>query len=111
MFAGAASSKRVKGPQLPAEDPEMAKRYLGVVEKKLTVEEDQQRQEAIQDYMTEYNSHFRQKTLLEEHQDKARNKKGKDKRPHDQKLKDFMSRPFDREKDINYSGIDSQKAF
>lgn len=61
--------------------------------------------------MDDYNSHFRQKSLLEEHQERARKHKGSDKRPKDQQLKDFMNRGFDRERDIKYSGIDSKKAF
>jgi hypothetical protein len=65
MFSGAAK-KRVKGPEMKAEEEE-DKRYLGVKDKKLTVEEEGERQAAIQDYMNEYNSHFRQKSLLEEH--------------------------------------------
>ena len=66
MFSSAAK-KRVKGPQLPADQELDTKKYLGVVDKKLTEEEEDQRQAAIKDYMNEYNTHFRQKTLLEEH--------------------------------------------
>jgi hypothetical protein len=57
--------------------------------------------------MNEYNSHFRQKTLLEEHQDKIRDKKSKDHRSHKDKMNDMMSRSFDRERDLKYAGVDS----
>ena len=60
MFAGA-PTKRVKGPYLPpGGDQELdSKKYLGAIDKKLTEEEEQQRQAAIGDYMNDYNEHFR----------------------------------------------------
>lgn len=61
--------------------------------------------------MAEYNSHFRQRSLLEEHQSKAKDRRSKDHRSHKEKVKDMMSRPFDRERDLHRAGIDSQKAF
>jgi hypothetical protein len=48
---------------------------------------------------------------MEEHQEKSRSKKSQDKRSHQDQMKDLMNRSFDRERDIKYSGIDSQKAF
>jgi hypothetical protein len=50
MFSSASKGyKRLKGAQIgPAAEPEIdKKRYLGVVEKKLTEKEEQKRQEAI----------------------------------------------------------------
>ena len=40
MFSGAAK-KRVKGPQLPPEQELDTKKYLGVIDKKLTEEEEE----------------------------------------------------------------------
>jgi hypothetical protein len=48
---------------------------------------------------------------MEEHQEKARMKKVGDKRSHQDQMKEMMNREFDRERDIKYSGMDSQKAF
>jgi len=56
--------------------------------------------------MSEYNTHFRTKSLLQEHQEKAKNKKSLDKRSREQQTRDFMNREFDREKDLR-EGFDS----
>lgn len=61
--------------------------------------------------MDEYNSQFRTKTLLEEHANRKNKDKQKDKRSHNEKLKDQMHKAFDREKDLKHSGMDSQRAF
>ncbi len=87
------------------------KKYLGVVDKKLTAEEEDQRQVAIKEYLEEYNKQNRQKSLLEEHKEKQRMKKAGDKRSHNQKMEDMMGRGFDHERDIKYSRIDPQKSF
>jgi hypothetical protein len=36
--------------------------------------------------MNEYNTHCRQKSLLEQHQEKAKHRKGQDHRPHKEKM-------------------------
>ena len=40
MFSGAAANKRVKGPQLPPQQEIDTQKYLGVLDKKLTEEEE-----------------------------------------------------------------------
>ena len=48
---------------------------------------------------------------MEEHQSKKSDLRSKDKRSKNEKLVDRMHKTFDREKDLKYSGMDSQKAF
>ena len=48
---------------------------------------------------------------MEEHLEKKHERQGKDHRSKNEKLKDQMSKGFEREKDLKYSGIDSQKTF
>ena len=52
---------------MPEDQPVDTKKYLGVIDKKLTEEEEQYRQSHIAEYMEDYNTNFRQKSLLEEH--------------------------------------------
>lgn len=96
------------------------RKYLGVVDVQLTegnsipnifLEQEAERQNAIQEYMQEYNSQYRQKTLMEEHLEKKQDRRSKDHRSKNEKLKDQMLKGFDKEKDLKYSGIDSQKTF
>lgn len=82
-----------------------------MVDRKLDEQEEQERQQAIRDYMEEYNAQFRTKTLMEEHAGRKNKHRQSDNRSHNQKLKDQMGKAFDREKDLKYSGIDSQRAF
>ena len=50
--------------------------------------------------MDEYNSTFRNKSLMEEHLERKREKKQKDKRSKREKINDAMSREFNRDKDL-----------
>ena len=70
------------------------------MEKKLTEEEEIEKQKALREYMDEYNSTFRNKSLMEEHLERKREKKQKDKRSKREKINDAMSREFNRDKDL-----------
>eukprot|EP00347_Sterkiella_histriomuscorum_P011129 403373648 len=110
MFSGAANKRQKNSSN--AQDHEIdPKKYLGVIDKKLNEDEELERQQAIRDYMDEYNSQFRTKSLLEQHQSKKFDKNAKDKRSKNEKLQDRMTKNFDREKDLKYGGLDSSKAF
>lgn len=85
MFSGAGKKRQRTNVQEKPIDPKL---YLGVVDKKLNEEEEEERQRVIKDYMTEYNSHYRTKSLLEEHQSKKHDLKSKDKRSHNEKMRD-----------------------
>ena len=50
--------------------------------------------------MVEYNSTFRNKSLMEEYQERKRDKKEKDKRSKKEKINDRMKKEFNREKDL-----------
>lgn len=64
MFKSAEKGRGNKYDVVPEGD-QSKRQYLGVIDKKLTPEEEALRQQAIQEYLEEYNSQFRTKSLLE----------------------------------------------
>lgn len=74
--------------------------YLGAHDKELNDDEEEDRQRVHNDFMDKYNQKYRNKSLLEEHEQRKRDMKAKAKGEY---------RPFDRDKDLQ--GISSKEAF
>lgn len=89
-------------------DPKKAKKknkssnilYLGAHDKELNDDEEEDRQRVHKDFMDKYNEKYRNRSLLEEHEQKKRDIKARAKGEY---------RPFDRDKDLQ--GISSKEAF
>jgi hypothetical protein len=68
--------------------------------------------EKRQEMLAEYNKIFRPKTLMEEHQEKmTKMKRSNLRQTQGERLKQFMSRPFDREKDLQITRVASKDVF